>query len=408
MNTKQLPALPLSDKVNGIAEALSIYINQLVYAQKRKGLDIVTLSLGEVFFEIPLFPFDQLNFESGYHYSDSRGLPELRQKIVDLYHQRYQAKIGSIDEVLISSGSKAIIYMVLLAVLNQGDEVLIHEPAWLSYQEQVKLADGVPVFIPFDCPIENFHHHFHERTKILILNNPNNPAGWVYRADELRQIYQQCRQRGIYLLVDEAYSDFLDDGVFTSLAALAPDLDGAVIVNSLSKNFGLSGWRIGYAIAEKRLMYAMLKLNQHLITCAPTILQLYLAEYFDVIARITQPQAQAIVKKRQRLQAALDQLQLSYLPGEATFYFFVSIAGFADSALDFCLTLLFKHGIAAVPGSAYGASTGNFIRISIGLESEQRIKEALGVIKALIDQKKADQSYLDQQLRANGMQRFAE
>jgi aspartate aminotransferase/aminotransferase len=119
MNTKQLPALPLSDKVNGIAEALSIYINQLVYAQKRKGLDIVTLSLGEVFFEIPLFPFDQLNFESGYHYSDSRGLPELRQKIVDLYHQRYQAKIGSIDEVLISSGSKAMACRYLSPLIVQ-------------------------------------------------------------------------------------------------------------------------------------------------------------------------------------------------------------------------------------------------------------------------------------------------
>lgn len=125
----------------------------------------------------------------------------------------------------------------------------------------------------------------------------------------------------------------------------------------------------------------MLKLNQHIITCAPTLLQAYLTKYFDQIISITLPQAREIVNKRQRVAKMMDSLGIEYLPGNGTFYFFVSIGNFPASSLDLALYLLLSHNIATVPGSAYGASTERFLRVSIGAESDERIADALGTLR---------------------------
>ncbi len=400
---------PINEIVSAIPEALSIYINQLVYSEKRKGIDIITLSLGEAFFDIPQFSFDEIDFVKGYHYSDSMGLPGLRAKIVDYYNDRYSACINGIDNVLISSGSKAIIYMIMRMVLNKGDEVLIHEPAWLSYQEQAKLSGGIPRFIPFDSDIKNIENYINDRSRLLVLNNPNNPAGWIYDRETLKTIYEICLDKGIYILMDEAYSDFVGEGEsFTSLASISRDLEGIFIVNSLSKNMGMSGWRIGYVIAAEKMITKLLKLNQHIITCAPTVLQMYMERYFDDIIAVTLPQVKGVVEKRKRIARYLDEIGLEYLSGSSTFYLFISVEGLHVSTLDFCLYLLFKYGIAIVPGSAYGKSTSCFIRVGIGAESEERIKRALDIIRLVYVRQTTDTDYVNRRLKTNGFYRFGE
>ncbi len=398
-----------SKKINDIPEALSIYINQLVYSEKRKGIDIITMSLGEAFFDIPQFSFDEIDFVGGYHYSDSLGIPELRKKILDYYNRKYRAGIHDINNIMISSGSKAILYMIMLLLLDQGDEVLIHEPAWLSYREQAKLAGGVPRFIPYNCRIDRIGQYINEKTKLLILNNPNNPAGWVYDEQTLETVYSMCMERGIYLLMDEAYSDFIGESErFVSMAAISDDLKGVFIVNSLSKNMGMSGWRIGYVIAEHEMIMKLLKLNQHIVTCAPTILQMYMAHYFEKIIDVTLPQAGEAVQKRKRMTDYLDSIGLKYLEGGSTFYIFIDMHDLTVDTLDFCLYLLFKYGIATVPGGAYGESTKNFIRAGIGAESEDRLKRAFDIIKLVYEERLTDPSYVDKRLRANGFHRFKE
>jgi len=376
------PPMRLSAAIERIPEALSIRFNQYVYDLKRAGEDVVVLSLGEAFFDIPLFDFNKLDLSKAYHYSDSRGIPELREKIADYYRRYYGAPVDPKSELLISAGSKPIIYMALLCCLDPGDELLIHEPAWLSYQEHARLTGATPAFIPHDSPIEKFEEYFTPRTRALIINNPNNPAGRLYRREELEWIYEACRSRGIFLLVDEAYSDFVLDDGFVSLAEVAPDKDGAIIVNSLSKNMGMSGWRIGYLISHPSFVDAVLKANQHIITCAPTILLHYCAQYFDQIIGITLPQVREVVQKRVRVSAMMDQLGLERLAGGTTFYFFVSIGSFPGTSDEFATKLMFERSIAVVPGSAYGRSTDRFIRVSIGSESEERIWEALQTIQA--------------------------
>lgn len=401
-----LPAMQLSEKVCAIPEALSVYMNNVVYAMRRRGDTIRVLSLGEAFFDIPMFSFEDIDFVKGYHYSESRGIPELRETIADYYAQRYGAPIDAEREILVSAGSKPLIYMAFQAVLNPGDEVLIHEPAWLSYPEEVRLANGVPKFIPYDCPVQDFGRFFTDKTRMVVICNPNNPAGRMYSKEDLEALYALCRPRGIYVLSDEAYSDFVIDGGFTSLINIAPDKDGVIVVNSLSKNLGISGWRLGYVVSDARVIYNVLKLNQHLITCPATVLSLYVAKYFNDIVGCTLPQAAAVVEKRRRVVAYMDSIGLKALEGSATFYIFMDIGDYRYSSMELGLWLLTKYGISVVPGLAYGQSTGRFVRIGVGAESFETICESLDTIRRVIDENEYDDDYVNQQLEVLHMNRF--
>lgn len=353
-----------------IPPALSVAVNQMVYDEKRKGRDIITLSLGEAFFDIPQFSFEALDFNRGYHYSDSQGIPELREKIAKYYGDFPPSS------VLISAGSKPIIFMAMQAILDPGDVVVIPEPAWLSYQEQARLCNARVVFIPHHIPVENWFRYLTPKVRLVVINNPNNPSGRVYSRDELHSLAEQCYERNIWLLVDEAYSDFVLDDSFRSMAGMP----GVVVVNSLSKNMGMSGWRVGYVIAETDFIQTLLKINQHIITCAPTILLQYLAHYFDQILEHTLPQVRAVVEKRARIARRLDHYGFRYMPGSATFYFFVNCPGDVHAQ---AMKWLREDGIAVVPGSAYGASTQQYFRMGIGTESEERIEKALGIMRCI-------------------------
>lgn len=398
--------MPISRKIQQIPEALSVYINQLVYDLKRQRRDIITLSLGESFFEIPYFDFRRLDFNFGYHYSDSMGLPSLREKIANYYNKNYGTDIHH-NNIMISSGSKVIIFMCMQTILEPGDDLLIHEPAWLSYKEQAHLVGANVRFIPFDQPCDQFKEYFTHKTRMLILNNPNNPAGRIYNHEELLELYKQCRRNGIYLLIDEAYSDFVIDNSFFSMAKLVPNLDGVIVVNSLSKNFGMSGWRIGYVIAAKRILSSMLKLNQHLITCAPTILQQYLSEYFNEILSYTLPQVKAVVEKRNKIGIRMNDLKIHYLSGAATFYFFIETSPYLGDIHELVLYLLLENGISLVPGSAYGNTTKNFIRMSIGTESEERIDQALLILRDMLLQSPVDSKFIHKELVRLGLPEFS-
>ena len=241
---------------------------------------------------------------------------------------------------------------------------------------------------------------------MLIINNPNNPSGRIYTSEELKFLVELCKKNEVWLLVDEAYSDFLRVGEFHSILEFDQARDVAIVANSLSKNLGMSGWRIGYLVANSNLIREVVKLNQHIITCAPTILQAYLAKYFDKIISITLPQAQDVVDKRERVAAQLEELGLSSLNGTATFYFFVSIGDFPANSLEFSLYLLLYHNISVAPGLAYGASTDRFIRVSIGTESEERIADALAVIRNVLHARTQVQQLVKAKLAELGFREF--
>jgi len=377
--------LPLSKIVTKSIEATSIRYNTKVYEKQRNGEDVIVMSLGEAFFDIPLFSFDDLPFPKLYHYSHSRGIPELRKKLQEYFLETYDVSFDYEDEILITAGSKIAIYMCLMAILDFGDDVLIHEPAWVSFPEQIKLAHGNPIRIPLHKSIYDFEDYITSKTKLIIVNNPHNPTGKLYSLEEMSYLYNLAKKYGLYILSDEAYSDFVyNQDSFISFGNLDVKKENSIIINSISKNFGISGWRLGYIITNKKLINQILKINQHLITCPPTMLEYYIEKHFDEIIQITKPQIEKLIEKRKQIINFMNKNDLKFLPGETTFYIFVSIADSKLNSEEFCSQLLQKYGVSVVPGIGYGDSCDNFIRISIGSENMKRVKTGLNFIKKLI------------------------
>jgi|WetSurMetagenome_2_1015567.scaffolds.fasta_scaffold09383_4 aminotransferase len=376
--------MQISDIISSTEQAMSIKYNTMVYDLIRSGKKVLILSLGEAFFDIPLFSMDNLPFPSIYHYSNSRGIPELRQKLAEFFIKNYDIPINYEKEILITSGSKAAIHFAFMAILNPGDEVLIHEPYWVSYPEQVKMCYGKAVNIPYFKSVYDFEEFITPNTKIIVINNPHNPTGYVYSEQELRHLLLLAEKYNLWLFSDEAYSEFVDDDMFISPGKIDKEKKHTVIFNSISKNYGISGWRLGYVIANERLIFNILKINQHLITCPATILEYYVEKYFYDILKITNPQIKALIRKRKEIADYLDKIGLEARPGNATFYFFISISPTHLTSEEFCTKLLHEYFISTVPGLGYGKSCDKFIRVSIGTATSDEIKSALNTIKKLI------------------------
>jgi aspartate aminotransferase/aminotransferase len=388
-----MPAL--SKVVTDVSEAMSIKFNTLVYDLKRSGKDITVLSLGEAYFDIPLFGFDNLPFPDLYHYSHSRGIPELRKQLAEYFGSEYGVPVDPETEILITAGSKAAIYMTLMTLLDPGSEVLVPEPAWVSYTEQIRLCYGVPVGIPVGVPPEDYEKYVTPRTRALIINTPHNPTGYVYSRNELDCLLEMAERHNMWILSDEAYSDFVLDEPFTSLGNRDPEKRRSVVFNSLSKNSGISGWRLGYVVANSELIYNVLKVNQHLITCPATILEYYVAENFRRILEVTLPQIRELLELRRRLAAFMDEIGLRYLPGTATFFFFVSIVPSRLTSEDFATRLLEEHHVSTVPGLGYGNSCDGYIRVSIGTADEEQIRRALRRVSDMIKDTSGGEAALD-------------
>ena len=377
--------------VQEIVEAVSIRFNNRVYEKRSRGEDVIALSYGEAYFDIPLFRFDDLPMPALYHYSHSRGIPELRALLAGYYGSRHGVPVDPATEIVVTAGSKIALHMAFMAILAPGDEVLIQEPAWVSYPEQVRLCHGRPVRIPYDVEVADYRRFVTDRTRAIVVNNPNNPTGRLVSDDEWRELHRIAEERDCFLVSDEAYSDYvLAPGDFVSAAARDPAKAHTIVCNTLSKNYGMSGWRIGYVITNAELLYQILKVNQHLITCPATVLEHYVARHFDEVLAITAPQIRDVVVKRAEVARMLDEAGLRYLPGEGTFYLFVSIQGSRLGSEEFCTRLLEEGGVCTVPGIGYGDSCDHFIRLSVGAESMERIGRGVERIAGLLRATRAE------------------
>ncbi|MEN9558544.1 MAG: hypothetical protein RL141_913 [Candidatus Parcubacteria bacterium] len=379
--------LPIGHLTQSIHPALSVKYNMRVYDLQKQGKDIINLSLGEAFFTMPPLDFEGMDVAKGYHYSSSRGLAELRQVISARYASAYGVPSDPEREVLVTAGSKAVIYMTLFMIVEPGDDVIVLEPAWVSYEEQIRLCRANPVMVPYTASIDTLEAHLTPRTKAIILNNPNNPSGHIYSKEELKALMNLAERRGLFIISDEAYSDFTPpEEPFTSIGVFDPGKERTFIVNSLSKSLGLSGWRIGYVIAHTDYIEQLLKLNIHLITCPATLLEQYLAHHFDRLVDNARTQIVPLLEKRAWAVQAMKDLGLEHLPGSGTFYFMVSVkdSGFSSSA--FAESLLEEQLVSTVPGIGYGASVGDFLRISIGAEPRERLAKGFQAIRDKIHQ----------------------
>ncbi|MET7511605.1 pyridoxal phosphate-dependent aminotransferase [Streptomyces albidoflavus] len=370
-----------------VSEASSIQLNNRIYEMREAGADVVTLSLGEAFFDIPTPSFEGAPADAIHHYSHSRGLPLLREKLARYHQSATQVPIDPEREIMITAGSKAAIFMTLTALLEPGDEVVIPEPLWVSYPDQVRLARGIPVMTPWFESVEELGSYITPRTKAIIVNNPHNPSGRRLTAAQLAVLHDMADRHGLFIIADEAYHEFVPEGAsFVSALVHDPLKQHTIVCNSMSKNYGISGWRIGYLMANEYLMDQIIKLQQHLVTCAPTILSYHLAHHFESLLAATRPQIQEVVRRRNRTAELLADRGVACLPGDASFYLFASLGESRLDSEEFAERLLLRHHVAVVPGIGYGASCDRFVRISVGAEPEERVVRGVSAVASLIEE----------------------
>nr|QRW40809.1 hypothetical protein [bacterium] len=372
--------------LDAVSEASSVRLNNRVYDLQAQGSDVITLSLGEAFFDLPVPTFADLPAARIHHYSHSRGLPLLRQKLAKYYQVMSGAPTDPGREILVTAGSKAAIFMALTAILEPGDEVIVPEPLWVSYPDQVRLCRGVPVLTPWQASVDDLASYITPRTRAIIVNNPQNPSGRQLTGDEMARLHELADRHGLYLLADEAYNEFVPDpDTFVSCLAFDPEKKHTIVCNSMSKNYGISGWRIGYLIAGAGLVDQILKIQQHVLTCPPTILSYYLAEHFETILEHTRPQISRVVSLRNRLAADLRNSGVSAMAGDSTFYLFVSLGRSKLDSEAFAEELLARDRVSVVPGIGYGASCDRFVRVSVGTENEERLSRGIAALTRLMD-----------------------
>lgn len=368
-----------------INDAISVRYNNKVYEMRAQGENPIVLSLGEAYFKFPRA--ELLLSSTTAHYTHSKGTLDLRRQISNFYSTSYGVKARPEENVLVSAGSKLLVYMSILAIMRASErkEVLIPQPAWVSYSEQIKLIGGSIKYLPPEMPIRRYKDFVTTDTKIIILCNPNNPSGLNLRSDDVHGLVQLARNMDLVIVSDEAYSEFIsDEEEFISIAQHDPQFSNSLIINSISKSFGLSGWRIGYVLGSPQLIDALYVLNQHLMTCAPSALEKFCADNFDELAKNARPQIQRLMHKRLEVERELQTIGLEYLSGTATFYFFIRLRGWSKGSVFFCDELLEKFKIAVVPGLGYGPDCDEYIRISIGSEPIDRIILGLQKIKELL------------------------
>lgn len=382
----------VSKRLQEIPASGTIAISNLVSQMKSEGIDIVSFSMGEPDFTTPENIIDACcdSLHRGFtHYTPSMGIPELRKAIADMTRTNNNVPCDA-SNVLVTPCKQAI-FMTMLAYIDPGDEVILADPSWVSYEACVRLAGGVPVYVPtrieddFVLDPAMVEAAITPRTKMIILNTPSNPTGAVFPAEVLKQIADIAMAHGIKVFSDEIYEAIVYEGKHTSIASFPGMFENTIIVSGLSKSYAMTGWRLGWVIAPKEDIANINKLQSHSISCCVSFTQ------EAAVEAITGPQDSklAMVREfRKRRDLALD--LISEIPGmecnvpNGAFYLFPKYSVDMPSAK--LAEVLLKEGhVAVTPGTAFGPAGEGHFRVSYAA-SEEQIREGLARIKRTLAQ----------------------
>lgn len=380
----------VSKRLQEIPASGTIAISNLVSQMKAEGVDIVSFSMGEPDFTTPENVIEACcdSLHSGFtHYTPSLGIPELRKAVADMTRETDKVPCQA-SNVLITPCKQAI-FMIALAYIDPGDEVILADPSWVSYEACIRLAGGVPVYVPTRFE-DNFvldpaavEAAITPRTKMIILNTPTNPTGAVIPESVLKQIADIAIARNIKVLSDEIYSSIVYEGKHTSIASFPGMFDNTIIVSGLSKSFAMTGWRMGWAIAPEEDIKAINKLQSHSISCAVSFAQQAAVE---AITGPQQSKYDMVAEFRRRRDLAMD--LITEIPGiecnvpQGAFYIFPRYNRDIPS-VKLAETLLKDGHVAVTPGTAFGPCGEGFIRISYAT-SEDQIREGISRIKKVL------------------------
>lgn len=354
--------------------------------------DAISLGVGEPDFDTPWHIRDEgiYSLEKGRtFYTSNAGLKELKEEIVKYIQRTQDITYDAGHEVIVTVGGSEAIDIALRAMINPGEEVLIPQPSYVSYEPCAILAGAVPVIIElkeeneFRLTADELLNAITDKTKVLILPFPNNPTGAIMEREDLEKIAEVIREKDIFIISDEIYAELTYKNKHVSIASLPGMQERCVLINGFSKAYAMTGWRLGYACAPREIMEQMLKIHQFAIMCAPTTSQYAAVEALkngdDDVAMMRESYNQ----RRRFLMHAFKEMGLTCFEPYGAFYVFPCIREFGMTSEEFAGRLLKEEKVAVVPGTAFGDCGEGFLRISYAYSLEN-LKVALDKIKAFI------------------------
>ncbi len=341
--------------------------------------DAISLGVGEPDFDTPWHIRDEgiYSLEKGRtFYTSNAGLKQLREEIAHYLRRRYQVSYDPLHEIMITVGGSEAIDIALRAMVNPGDEVLIPQPSYVSYEPCAVLAGAKPVIIPlkaeneFRLTAQELLDAITEKTKILILPYPNNPTGAIMEREDLEAIAKIVEEKDLFVISDEIYSELTYKGNPVSITQIPGMRERTVLINGFSKAYAMTGWRLGYACGPEVILKQMLKIHQFAIMCAPTTSQYAAVEALkngdDDVAEMREQYNQ----RRRYLLHAFAEMGLPCFEPYGAFYVFPCIREFGMTSDEFATRFLQEEKVAVVPGTAFGDSGEGYIRISYAYSLE--------------------------------------
>lgn len=356
--------------------------------------DAISLGVGEPDFDTPWHIRDEgiYSLEKGRtFYTSNAGLKELKIEISKYLDRKYGMKYNYNNEIMVTVGGSEGIDMAQRAMLDPGDEVIIPQPSYVSYEPCTVLAGGKPVIVElkeeneFRLTAEELEEAITPKSKILIMPFPNNPTGAVMELNDIEAIAKVVKEHDLYVITDEIYSELTYLEKHVSIASLPGMKERCVLINGFSKAYAMTGWRLGYACAPKEILSQMLKIHQFAIMCAPTTSQYAAVEAMkNGDADVVQMRDQYNERRRYLLHR-LKNMGLKCFEPFGAFYIFPSIKEFGMTSDEFATELLNSKKVAVVPGTAFGKSGEGFVRISYAYSIDD-LKTALGRIEEFVNE----------------------
>lgn len=360
--------------------------------------NVISLGVGEPDFDTPwhISRAAVTCLENGgTHYTSNLGTAELRQAIVRYLQRRFNVSYSWEREMLVTVGVSEAIDLAVRALCSPGDEVLYHEPCFVSYAATIRLAHAVPVAVEtsaqedFKLTVEALESKVTEKTKALLVNFPCNPTGATLSADEMEAILDFAERRDLIVLADEVYSELnynaADGEALISFAGFPRHRDRVLLLNGFSKAWAMTGYRLGFAAGPEDIIDAMMKIHQYGIMSAPTLAQAAGVEAMDFGDKDVSRMRREYRKRRDFLFDALSRLGLKTFLPQGAFYIFPDIRSTGMNSEEFAVRLLNEHGVACVPGTAFGKCGEGFVRMSYATGLE-KIAQAAERITAMLKQ----------------------
>ena len=358
-----------------MAEGIKPSLTRTLFNMAKAYDDVIDFTLGD-----PDVPTHQKIKDAGSkaiqdgktRYSQNAGLLELRNVISDYYIRKEGFEYDPISEIMVTVGAMEGLYLALLSITNPGDEYIIPAPYYVNYGQMVHMCGGVPVIVdkpaeePLTFRIEDIESAITPKTKAIIINTPSNPSGKIIPWNKIEKLAELAKKHDLYVISDEVYKCLIyGENKFKSIVSIEGMRERTILTNSLSKEFCMTGWRIGYVLANKEIVANMTKLQENICACAPLPSQYAAIEALSSKEDYSANMKSIFSERRDALVSGINSIKgLSCTPPDATFYLMVDISKTGLKSFDFACKLLESVHVAVVPGVTYGQSCDNYVRIA--------------------------------------------